>query len=128
MLPLGWLRRLFGNRGEQLAADYLRKQGYEIVARQVRNRAGEIDIIARHQQRIVFVEVKTRSSHKAGHPAEAVDRHKQTQIARAALIWLKHHKLLNQGCRFDVIAITWHNDKQPQIEHFIAAFEPPVDW
>jgi putative endonuclease len=124
----GWLRRLFGNAGEQEAARYLQGKGYEILARQLRNRAGEIDLIARHEGRIVFVEVKTRRSHIAGHPAEAVNRRKQQQLGRAALLWLKQHQLLNAPCRFDVIAITWQAASAPHIEHYLAAFEPPNDW
>ncbi len=128
MLPTGWLRKLFGDRGETAAVRYLQQQGYRILARQSRSFVGEIDIIATKADRIIFVEVKTRSSHVAGHPTEAVNKTKQTQIARAALVWLKRHRLLNRGCRFDVIAITWRPAASPIIEHYAAAFEPPIDW
>ncbi|MCA9079098.1 MAG: YraN family protein [Planctomycetaceae bacterium] len=128
MKRTGWLRKLFGDRGERTAATYLRRQGYRILARQSLHRVGEIDLIARHDDTLVFVEVKTRSSHVAGHPAEAVTRTKQRQIARAALMWLKRRNLLNHRCRFDVIAITWQQGQEPVIQHYIAAFEPPIDW
>lgn len=123
----GWLARLLGNRGENAAVKFLRGLGYRILARNCRNHWGEIDIIARDGDWIVFVEVKTRSSHAAGHPSEAVTRHKQLQLTRLALAWLKRHRLLNHRARFDVVAITWPEEKlPPQIEHYIHAF-PAAD-
>ena len=71
----------------------------------------------------MFVEVKTRSSHAAGHPVEAVHHGKQKQLTRAALAWLKRRKLLEHRGRFDVIAITWQTGQPPLIEHFVNAFE-----
>jgi putative endonuclease len=126
MIKRGILNRLLGNRGERAAAKYLRKCGYRILARQSRSRIGEIDLIALDVDgdAIVFVEVKTRSSHAAGHPSEAVTRSKQQQLTRAALAWLKRRRLLNQRGRFDVIAITWTDSGPPQIEHYRNAFEP----
>lgn len=125
MAKQGWLRRLFGDRGENAAARYLKKQGYQILARQSRSRIGELDLIAKdHAGTIVFVEVKTRASHTAGHPAEAVTFTKQKQITRAALAWLKKHQLLEYRARFDVIAISWRDGETPVIEHFANAFEP----
>lgn len=122
-MQIGWLNRLFGNRGERAAARYLKKQGYRILDRQARSRIGEIDLVALDGQTIVIVEVKTRSSHAAGHPAEAVNFPKQKQLTRAALVWLKQRNLLHHRCRFDVIAITWKQGQPPVIEHFVNAFE-----
>ena len=74
-----WLRRLFpkkplGRRGEAAAARFLRRRGYKIIARHERLRGGELDLVAVDRDRtLVFVEVKTRESRDAGHPAEAVD-------------------------------------------------------
>ena len=117
-----------GQRGEQAAARYLRRKGFTIVASGQRQRIGEIDLVAvdsRSKPRtIVFVEVKTRESHAAGHPAEAVDEQKQTRLTRLALAYLKFHSLLDQPARFDVVAITWPTDaRQPTIEHIENAFE-----
>jgi len=120
---IGWLRRLFGNQGEREAARYLKRQGYRILARQSRSRMGEIDLIALDQNTIVFVEVKTRRSQRAGHPSEAVDREKQRQLTRAALAWLKRRRRLNSPGRFDVIAITWQAGQAPLILHYRNAFE-----
>lgn len=122
-LRTGWLRKLFGDRGEREAARYLRKLGYQILARQSRSRIGELDLIALDGRTIVFVEVKTRSSQVAGHPAEAVTPAKQKQLTRAALAWLKRRRLLDVPGRFDVIAITWQSGAAPTIEHIVNAFE-----
>jgi len=119
----GWGNRLFGNRGERVAARFLKKLGYQILARQARSKVGELDLIARDGETIVFVEVKTRASHATGHPSEAVGYQKQKQLTRAALFWLKQRNLLGHRCRFDVIAITWQDGEKPVIEHFIHAFE-----
>ena len=113
-----------GLRGEKAAARFLKRQGYIIVGRGERDRIGEIDLVAVDGKTIVFVEVKTRTSHDRGHPAEAVDRDKQRQLTRVALSYLRRHDLLEYRARFDVIAITWPADqKQPTIEHIKNAFE-----
>lgn len=122
-------RRGLGARGEREAERFLRRRGYRIVARGARDRLGEIDLIAIDQGTIVFVEVKTRTSHAMGHPGEAVDLRKQRQLTRVALAFLKRHDLLEYPARFDVIAITWPEDQaEPQIEHIRNAFEPPGKW
>ncbi|MCA9074437.1 MAG: YraN family protein [Planctomycetaceae bacterium] len=118
----GILNRLLGDRGERVAAKFLKRKGYRILARQSRSRIGEIDLIAQDGEVIVFVEVKTRSSANAGHPAEAITFTKRKQLTRAALAWLKRRRLLEHHSRFDVIAITWE-DRDPVIEHFQNAFE-----
>jgi putative endonuclease len=113
-----------GKRGEQAAARHLKRHGFIIVARGDRGRLGEIDLVAIDQRTVVFVEVKTRTSHDAGHPADAVDRNKQRQLTRAARGYLKRHDLADHSARFDVVAITWSDPrKPPQIEHFRNAFE-----
>ncbi|MBX3437865.1 MAG: YraN family protein [Planctomycetaceae bacterium] len=124
MATRGFFNRLLGDRGERAAAKFLRRQGYRILARQSRSRIGEIDLIALDGGTLVFVEVKTRSSHAAGHPSEAITLAKQKQLTRAALAWLKRRRLLEQRGRFDVVAITWNDSGPPQIEHYINAFEP----
>jgi putative endonuclease len=117
--------KTLGQRGEAAAARYLKQLGYTIVARSSHIRRGEIDLIAVDGRTIVFVEVKTRVSHDAGHPADAVDREKQRRLTRLAMVYLKRHHLLENPARFDVIAITWpKNQRSPKIEHFKNAFEP----
>ena len=79
-----WLTKLLGNRGERLAARYLRRQGFKIFSRQYSNRLGEIDLIALDGDCLVFVEVKTRRSQEAGDPVEAVTLGKQKQLTKLA--------------------------------------------
>ncbi|MDX1945280.1 MAG: YraN family protein [Pirellulaceae bacterium] len=121
-----WLdrRQPLGRRGENAAARYLRRRGYVIVARGQRGQVGELDLVAVQNRTVVFVEVKTRASQDAGHPADAVDRQKQERLTRVALAYLKRHDLLECSTRFDVIAISWPDlARAPQIEHFEGAFE-----
>ncbi len=94
-----------GDKGEQSAAIYLGNLGYKIIATKYRTKTGEIDIIARDQEYVVFVEVKTRRSTSHGLPAEAVHQRKQQKIINTALCYLNYHGLNNIACRFDVIEI-----------------------
>jgi putative endonuclease len=113
--------RLLGDRGERMAARFLRRQGMRILMRGYTAHHGEIDLIARDGDTLVFVEVKTR---RQGVPAEAVTPEKQRRITLAALHFLREHRLLEQRCRFDIVAIVWPDDRRdPQIEHIPNAFE-----
>jgi putative endonuclease len=123
MLRVGWLRKLFGDRGERAAVRYLRRSGLKILARQARTLPGEIDIVALDGDWVVFIEVKTRHSDARGRPWEAVTPDKQRRLTRAALAWLKSRDWLDRRCRFDVVAITWRTGERPLIEHFRHAFE-----
>jgi putative endonuclease len=126
---LAWWRRWrpepsLGERGELAAAKFLRRLGYHIVARRHRTPLGEIDLVAVDDRTVVFVEVKTRQSHDAGQPHEAIDLAKQNRLSRLALAYLKRHDLLECRSRFDVVAITWQRgNAQPAIEHFKHAFD-----
>jgi putative endonuclease len=114
-----------GRRGEAAAERYLKKLGYIIVARGHRDNIGELDLVAVDGRTVVFIEVKTRTSHDAGHPADAVDENKQERLTRLALSYMKRHDLLECRARFDVVAVTWPDDRTPpSIEHFPNAFEP----
>ena len=123
-------RRLFpqktlGRRGEGAAARFLWRRRYKIIARGDRLGPGELDLVAVDTDRtIVFVEVKTRRSQEADHPAEAVDHPKQRRLTCLAVTYLKAHGLLEYRARFDVIAVIWPEGKWfPKIEHFKNAFE-----
>lgn len=117
--------RTLGERGELAAVRFLRARGYVIIAHSNRGLFGELDIIAVDGRTVVFVEVKTRRTHSAGHPAEAVDARKRRRLTRLALAYLKRHDLLEQRARFDIVAVTWPERAQPPlIEHYINAFEP----
>lgn len=120
ILPSFW-NRLLGGRGEREAALHLRRQGLRILQRGYRTDHGEIDLVARDGDVIVFVEVKAR---RRGDPAEAVTPEKQRRITLAALHYLKRYDLLEERSRFDVVAIVWPEDNvRPQIEHIRDAFE-----
>ena len=119
-----FLYKLLGDRGERAAAKYLKKQGLKILTKQYRNQFGEIDIVALQGKQVVFVEVKTRQSTDTGQPFEAVDQRKQHKLTQVALAWLKQHRRLNESARFDVVSVVWPQDaSEPQIEHFVNAFE-----
>ncbi len=98
--------------GESLAAKHLKARGCKILVQNYRAGRGEIDIIVRDGEFIVFVEVKTRRSLRFGLPQEAVTIQKQRQISKIALAYLQSHNLLDTPCRFDVIAI----HLSPQLE------------
>ena len=93
-----------GAEYEQKAGAYLEEQGYEILEYNFRCRAGEIDIVARDGEYLVFCEVKYRTDASTGHPAEAVDTRKQRRISKCALYYLTCHGLADQACRFDVVS------------------------
>ena len=113
--------RLLGDRGERAAARFLRRRGLRVLLRGYRTRSGEIDLIARDGETLVFVEVKAR---RQGVPAEAVTAEKQRRITLAALQFLRKHHLLDVRSRFDIVAIVWPDERgQPQIEHIPNAFE-----
>src|SRR5262245_12014694 len=116
------LSRLLGDRGERHAARYLRQQRFRILMRGYRTPHGEIDLVARDGDVLVFVEVKSR---RQGEPAEAVTPEKQRRLTLAGLRFLTEHGLLeNQPVRFDVVAIVWPDDRgTPSVEHFRNAFE-----
>ena len=113
-----------GNRGEAAAARFLERLGYRIIERQMRNRFGELDLVALDRDVVVFVEVKTRTTLSAGHPTEAVTATKQRKITRSALAYLKRRGWLEHRVRFDVIAVVWSNEAAtPEIQHYISAFD-----
>jgi len=112
-----------GKRGEHIAEAYLQGQGFAILEKNYRGKTGEIDIVARDGDTIVFVEVKTRRNMAYGPPQLAVTPFKQRQISRTALTWLSHRKKANVLARFDVIAIIVPDQEAPRIEHIRNAFD-----
>lgn len=114
-------RKRLGKTGEDLAAKHLILKGYKILSRNYRAERGEIDIVAQDRDTIVFVEVKTASTTKFGSPETWVDERKQIQISKVASAYLVEHRLEDQNCRFDVVAIL-QTDGRMSIEHFMDAF------
>jgi len=94
-----------GKIGEDIAIDFLKKKGYKIIERNYRCVFGEVDIVARDRNDIVFVEVKSRRSEYFGDPTDAVDFNKQKKISKIALNYMNEKRLDNHDARFDVIAI-----------------------
>ena len=115
-------RRLLGQAGEALAAQTLQQQGYTILTRNYRTPYGEIDLIARHGDTLVFVEVKLRRSEFFGPPQAAVNTAKKRHLKRAAQYYLIRQRSPDIKIRFDVVAITMAG-KQPRIEIFDGAIE-----
>jgi putative endonuclease len=96
-----------GARGEHAAARHLRKRGYKILVRRYRCDAGEIDIVARHKDTLVFVEVKTRRGEQFGAPSEAVDDRKKNHISRVAFDYLRRLEMPRIRWRFDIVEVIW---------------------
>jgi putative endonuclease len=115
-------RQILGREGEALAEGYLKKKGYKVLERNYRCPMGEVDLIALDGRVVVFVEVKTRSDDRFGAPLEAVHRHKQKKMTQTALFFLSQYGLHEREARFDVVAISRHN-QQSSIEHVTNAFE-----
>ncbi len=114
-------RQRLGSLGESLAAEVLRRNGYRILARNVRTPLGEIDLIARQGDTLVFIEVKMRRSLRCGTPAEAVTSSKQRRLRRAAEYYLLKQPARAVKIRFDVVAITLIADN-PEVKIIQAAF------
>jgi putative endonuclease len=98
-------RQQAGQHGEDLACEELLRRGHTILARRYRTRFGEIDIVSRVRDVIVFTEVKARRTDRQGRAAEQVPPWKQRRIAAMALDYLAYADRLNDTCRFDVVAI-----------------------
>lgn len=111
-----------GARGEEAAARFLVKRGYDIVERNWKCYAGEVDIIARDEETLIFVEVKTRKDCQKGFPAEAVNAEKRTRYEKIALEFLKNYEVVDLSVRFDVISIVVVSEDRALIRHHIAAF------
>lgn len=117
-------RQDLGKSGEDLAVAELGRRGYAIVARRYRTRHGEIDVVARHGDELVFVEVRRRSGEMCGAAAESVTRHKQRRVARMAADYLSRHGLYDRcAVRFDVVAIDDRPSGPPAVTVIPAAFD-----
>lgn len=111
-----------GTKGETLAADMLTRKGYHILETNFKTRFCEIDIIARYQESICFIEVKTRTSVKKGLPREAVHHTKQQKIRLGAQQFIKQNRLYRNRFRFDVVEVLLKEDNTCEINHIENAF------
>ncbi len=111
-----------GKEGEEIAFKKVKKLGYKCLERNYRCPLGEIDMIARHKDCLVFIEIKTRKGRDIGYAKEAVDLRKKRQISKAALYYMKENNCPDIRSRFDVVAVCINNDV-PEIEVIQDAFE-----
>lgn len=111
-----------GRQGENIALDYLKNEGYLIVERNYRCHLGEMDIIAKEGDTLVFVEVKSRRSRNFGAPQEAVGTKKQRKLSMIALFYLQEQRAPEVNARFDIIAVHIGSGK-PHVELIRDAFD-----
>jgi len=116
-------RQSLGKKGETLASNFLKENGYTILTRNYRRRSGEIDIIAMEGDYLVFIEVKTRTGTSHGHPLEAITLRKQRQISKVAQCYLAEKNLFDTAARFDVVSIVMSRNNQAQVEIITNAFD-----
>ena len=113
-----------GERGEKLAARFLRSHGFKILYRNFRGRqGGEIDLVCRERDTLVFVEVKTRTREDFGRPLEAVNREKQRRISLGGLAWLRLLGDPDILFRFDVVEVVIAEGTDPRLELIRNAFQ-----
>jgi putative endonuclease len=115
------VKKALGNRGEEIAASFLRKQGYKVLKRNYSVPTGEIDIIARDGGTLVFVEVKTRTGDRFGAPAEAVGARKRRRMRSAALHYMAGLKN-EPPARFDIVSVLLGGGRE-DVQHMADAFE-----
>ncbi|MEO0474506.1 MAG: YraN family protein [Planctomycetota bacterium] len=118
-----------GEQGERLAEKHLKRQGYKTIARNLRCRAGEIDLfmLGPDGRTLVFVEVKTAQADRQSSvpPELRVGHQKQRKIVALATRLITKHKLTDRPVRFDIVGVDLHDDRPPEIRHYVAAFESP---
>ena len=115
-------QQIFGKKSETEAVKHLKKLGYKIIEKNYKTKIGEIDIIAKDKDTLVFIEVKARNSAKFGNPKQAVTSKKQKKISMVALQYLKSIKKSNVKARFDVVAVIKDKNKY-NVEIIKNAFE-----
>ena len=116
-------RRTLGQQAEDTAAVFLERAGLTVVERNVRFAHGEIDLVCRDADVLVFVEVKSRRARWGDGPASAVSALKQWRLTRLAHHYLKWRRLGEPRCRFDVVAVTVDDDGASTVRHLRGAFE-----
>ncbi len=121
-LKMGTEKKELGKKGEDLAVRFLKKRGYQIIQRNYTCKMGEMDVIAKEKDTLVFVEVKTRTSATFGPPQLSVHFSKQNQLSKVALHFLKEKNLNDIRARFDVVAILL-GPKGEEIELIRDAFD-----
>lgn len=117
-------RQTTGKLGEKIAADFLKKKGYEILEKNYRRSEGEIDIITKQQDTLVFIEVRTRTSRRFGTPEESITNIKKERLRALAECYRQEHENLPKNWRIDVVAIEMgRGGKVKRIEIILNAVE-----
>lgn len=117
------MRKQVGRQGEELAARYLKENGYQIIDRNWTTRQGELDIIALKDGSLVFVEVRTTQSGKFGYGLESVGYRKQQKVRQLALQYLQEHPAYYGSFRFDVVSVLWDSQgTRTGVQHIEGAF------
>ncbi|MBK7945715.1 MAG: YraN family protein [Flavobacteriales bacterium] len=114
-----------GAEGEQAACRHLEDKGFEVLERNWKHGKLEVDIVARHERFIVFVEVKTRSSNQHGEPEEAVKKGKRSKLIKAANAYIQLTGT-DLAARFDIVSVIMHPSGKPYIHHIPDAFYPTI--
>ncbi len=118
-------KRWFGQRSERAAARFLRRAGHRVLAANVADALGELDLITLDGQTLVVVEVRSTSTADPQVAAATVNYAKQKRVCEAAVRYLGRRRLLGVAVRFDVVAIAWPPGRpEPTIVHFVQAFDP----
>jgi len=112
-----------GEKGESLAVQFLKEQGYRILKRNYRIKIGEIDIIAKDEDTLCFVEVKARKKEDAYFPFEVISQPKQRKISQVAACYISDHDCSDQYMRFDVVSILETQEGEAQFELIKDAFD-----
>ena len=118
-------RAALGRAAEAYAERWLRDRGWTFLERRFRRSFGEIDLVFRHDETLVFVEVRSRTDWTRGRPAETIGRTKRRTLVRVALAWLRAHGALDRVCRFDVVEMRPEGDSW-RLRHWPDAFRPEV--
>lgn len=121
---MGDQRHELGLLGEQAAERFLRRLGLRTLARRFNTPAGELDLVMRAGETVVFVEVKTQTDAQRLDPEERVGSQKRTRLIRAAHWFIHQHQLEDQPARFDVVSVLLAPGAQPEVQHFADAFTP----
>ncbi len=119
-----WWRRWFGRRSERAAAKFLRRQRLRVLAANLYEQVGEIDLLALDGRTIVVVEVRSTERDDLDRVAASVDFRKQRKLTEASLRFLARRKLLGEAVRFDVLAVSWPpGAREPKFLHIRHAFD-----
>lgn len=110
-----------GKKSERVGVRFLKSNRHKILTQNFSSKWGEIDIVSKHRDTLVFTEVRSKHSEAFGTPEETVDIRKQARIRKTAEYYLHVHHLTDCACRFDVIAIVWQG-KKPEIRYYEDAF------